>query len=124
MDTGVSGRVAQAIAEKIYRVSVGSQVLCITHLPQVASMADAHLFIRKQIANERTTTTVNMLNKEEKGDRNCPNDFRCGNYRLNNRTRKRAPAASEHSQAFTGYPINGIAFFLSNGYKQGVTRRN
>lgn len=66
VDTGVSGRVAQAIAEKIYRVSVGSQVLCITHLPQVASMADTHLFIRKQIANERTTTTVNVLNEEEK----------------------------------------------------------
>ncbi len=66
VDTGVSGRVAQAIAEKIYRVSVNSQVLCITHLPQVASMADSHLFIRKQIVNERTVTSVTVLSQEEK----------------------------------------------------------
>lgn len=66
VDTGVSGRVAQAIAEKIQRVSVGSQVLCITHLPQVASMADNHLFIRKEIINERTITSVTILEGEEK----------------------------------------------------------
>ncbi|MFX3622604.1 MAG: DNA repair protein RecN [Ectobacillus sp.] len=66
VDTGVSGRVAQAIAEKIHRVSIGSQVLCITHLPQVASMADTHLFIRKQIVNERTITSVAVLSEEEK----------------------------------------------------------
>ncbi len=66
VDTGVSGRVAQAIAEKIYRVSVDSQVLCITHLPQVASMADTHLFIRKEIVNDRTITSVQMLDEFEK----------------------------------------------------------
>lgn len=66
VDTGVSGRVAQAIAEKIYRVSVNSQVLCITHLPQVASMADSHLFIRKQIVNNRTVTSVTVLSQDEK----------------------------------------------------------
>lgn len=49
VDTGVSGRVAQAIAEKIYQISVGSQVLCITHLPQVASMADTHKLIEKKV---------------------------------------------------------------------------
>ena len=48
VDTGVSGRVAQAIAEKIQVSSIGSQVLCITHLPQVAAMADTHLLITKQ----------------------------------------------------------------------------
>ena len=42
VDTGVSGRVAQAIAEKIHQVSDHSQVLCISHLPQVAAMADTH----------------------------------------------------------------------------------
>lgn len=47
VDTGVSGRVAQAIAEKIFQISNDSQVLCITHLPQVAAMADTHLFIEK-----------------------------------------------------------------------------
>ncbi|WP_079708547.1 DNA repair protein RecN [Paraliobacillus ryukyuensis] len=66
VDTGVSGRVAQAIAEKIFTISVGSQVLCITHLPQVASMADTHLFIEKEIKGERTLTSVNELTRDER----------------------------------------------------------
>ncbi|MGD6795906.1 DNA repair protein RecN [Metabacillus indicus] len=66
VDTGVSGRVAQAIAEKIYKVSVGSQVLCITHLPQVAAMADTHLFISKETVKGRTKTSVKPLLEEEK----------------------------------------------------------
>ncbi|KIQ95658.1 Recombination protein N [Anoxybacillus thermarum] len=66
VDTGVSGRVAQAIAEKIYRVARHSQVLCISHLPQVAAMADTHLFIAKETIDGRTKTTVEALNEEEK----------------------------------------------------------
>lgn len=66
VDTGVSGRVAQAIAEKIYHVSTYSQVLCITHLPQVAAMADTHMFILKKERKGRTTTSVAILNEEEK----------------------------------------------------------
>ncbi|MDZ5471065.1 DNA repair protein RecN (plasmid) [Bacillus sp. 31A1R] len=66
VDTGVSGRVAQAIAEKIYKVSVNSQVLCITHLPQVGAMSDTHLYISKSISNGRTKTSVKPLNAEEK----------------------------------------------------------
>ncbi|MDQ0231914.1 DNA repair protein RecN [Metabacillus malikii] len=66
VDTGVSGRVAQAIAEKIHRVSVGSQVLCITHLPQVAAMADTHLYIAKETIDGRTKTSVKALEKAEK----------------------------------------------------------
>lgn len=58
VDTGVSGRVAQAIAEKIAAISISSQVLCISHLPQVAAMADQHYFIRKQVEQNRTYTTV------------------------------------------------------------------
>lgn len=66
VDTGVSGRVAQAIAEKIYNVAMGSQVLCISHLPQVAAMADTHLYISKDTLNGRTKTTVKKLDEEEK----------------------------------------------------------
>lgn len=66
VDTGVSGRVAQAIAEKIYRVSIGSQVLCISHLPQVAAMADTHLYISKNIEDGRTKTSVKKLSEEDK----------------------------------------------------------
>ncbi|WP_456278343.1 DNA repair protein RecN [Bacillus sp. AK128] len=65
VDTGVSGRVAQAIAEKIHRVSIESQVLCISHLPQVAAMADQHLFLEKTTKNERTKTSIKKLNNEE-----------------------------------------------------------
>ncbi|ARK31386.1 DNA repair protein RecN [Halalkalibacter krulwichiae] len=66
VDTGVSGRVAQAIAEKIHGISLGSQVLCITHLPQVAAMADSHLYIQKREENERVRTTVKSLTSDEK----------------------------------------------------------
>ncbi|MEH7224835.1 DNA repair protein RecN [Bacillus sp. JJ1566] len=66
VDTGVSGRVAQAIAEKIYGISVGSQVLCISHLPQVAAMADTHLFIAKETVQGRTTTSVTPLDETAK----------------------------------------------------------
>lgn len=66
VDTGVSGRVAQAIAEKIYKVSIDSQVLCISHLPQVAAMADTHLFIEKETQNGRTRTRVKELNEDGK----------------------------------------------------------
>lgn len=67
VDTGVSGRVAQAIAEKIYTVSINSQVLCISHLPQVAAMADSHLHIAKKTSETgRTKTVVEELDKKEK----------------------------------------------------------
>ncbi|WP_027107752.1 DNA repair protein RecN [Lacticigenium naphthae] len=65
VDTGVSGRVAQAIANKIYSVASHSQVLCITHLPQVAAMADQHLLIEKEESKNRTITHVNELIEKE-----------------------------------------------------------
>lgn len=61
VDTGVSGRVAQAIAEKIAAISIHSQVLCISHLPQVAAMADQHYLIKKQVEHDRTFTTVTEI---------------------------------------------------------------
>lgn len=66
IDTGVSGRVAQAIAEKIYSISVHSQVLCITHLPQVAAIADNHLYVRKDIREDRTKTAASLLAETER----------------------------------------------------------
>ncbi|SFA96884.1 MULTISPECIES: DNA repair protein RecN [unclassified Bacillus (in: firmicutes)] len=66
VDTGVSGRVAQAIAEKIYKVAIDSQVLCISHLPQVAAMADTHLFISKVTRSGRTKTAVSSLSESDK----------------------------------------------------------
>lgn len=66
VDTGVSGRVAQAIAEKISQIATNSQVLCITHLPQVAPVADHHYFIAKHVANGRTETSLTILNDKER----------------------------------------------------------
>lgn len=66
VDTGVSGRVASAIAHKIYSISKQQQVLCITHLPQVAAQADHHLYIAKNTANKRTSTTVRYLEEDDK----------------------------------------------------------
>lgn len=68
VDTGVSGRVAQAIADKIYQISEGSQVLCITHLPQVAAVADKQYFIEKAIIADRTETRVRVLDSKERVD--------------------------------------------------------
>jgi DNA repair protein RecN (Recombination protein N) len=66
VDTGVSGRAAQAIAEKLVRVSRKRQVLSITHLPQVASMADMHLRIEKHMNEEETETKVTALSYDER----------------------------------------------------------
>lgn len=68
VDTGVSGRVAQAIADKIKVIADHSQVLCITHLPQVAAVAQHQFLIQKQVHDQRTTTTVNKLNHQERVD--------------------------------------------------------
>ena len=64
VDTGVSGRAAQKVAEKLYGVSVGKQVLCVTHLPQLAAMADVHFRISKSEHDGRTYTTVEPLDEQ------------------------------------------------------------
>ncbi len=66
VDTGVSGRVAQAIAEKIHEIGKNSQVLCITHLPQVAAISDTHYYIQKEIKNNRTETSVRELSENQR----------------------------------------------------------
>ncbi|GAA0135660.1 DNA repair protein RecN [Paenibacillus sp. YSY-4.3] len=63
VDTGVSGRAAQSIAEKLYRLSATCQVFSITHLPQVACMADQQYLIEKTVADGRTMTRVEHLGK-------------------------------------------------------------
>src|SRR5699024_6173390 len=68
VDTGVSGRVAQAMGEKIYEISNDSQVLCITHLPQVAAMADTHHLIGKHKKNNRMHTHVVQLSVDDQVD--------------------------------------------------------
>ena len=64
VDTGVSGRAAQRVAEKLRSVSRNKQVLCVTHLPQLAALADTHLLISKEERDGRTYTTVTPLDFE------------------------------------------------------------
>lgn len=66
VDTGISGRAAQAVAEKLALIGARRQVICVTHLPQVASMADAHFLIQKHQDDVQTKTEVNQLSQEER----------------------------------------------------------
>lgn len=68
VDSGVSGKAAQKMAEKMKGLAEHIQVICISHLPQVASMSDHHLFISKNTDDERTTTQVKELSGEERID--------------------------------------------------------
>ena len=64
VDTGVSGRAAQKVAEKLRAVAKTKQVLCVTHLPQLAALANTHLLIAKEERQGRTYTTVTPLDME------------------------------------------------------------
>ncbi|MBE6124360.1 MAG: DNA repair protein RecN [Erysipelotrichaceae bacterium] len=66
VDSGVSGRVANAVAEKMKSMSSYLQVICITHLPNVAAIADNHYKVSKQIKNNKTATSILKLNDEER----------------------------------------------------------
>lgn len=66
VDAGVGGQTAQMVAEKIALVSRNKQVLCITHLPQIAAMADRHIYVEKDISGERTRTVINILSEAER----------------------------------------------------------
>ena len=66
VDTGVSGRAAQKVAEKMARISRKKQVLCVTHLPQLAAMADTHFAVEKGETNGRTYTRVKELERAER----------------------------------------------------------
>ena len=63
VDAGVSGRAAQKVAEKLRKVAGGRQVLCVTHLPQIAALAEHHLLISKTVHHERTYTQVCTLDR-------------------------------------------------------------
>lgn len=66
VDTGVSGRAAQKVAEKMARISRTKQVLCVTHLPQLAAMADTHFSVEKGVTDGRTFTHVRRLDRAQR----------------------------------------------------------
>ena len=65
IDTGISGKAAGAVAEKLNGISKNHQVLCISHLPSIAAIADYNYFISKRVINERTNTDIKLLNEKE-----------------------------------------------------------
>ncbi|MBR2988509.1 MAG: DNA repair protein RecN [Clostridia bacterium] len=65
IDTGISGKVGQEVAKKLARLTKNHQLLCVTHLPQIASMSDNHLFIDKFTENGQTYTSVSTLSEEQ-----------------------------------------------------------
>ncbi len=66
IDSGIGGQTGQAVAEKIARIARHKQVLCISHLPQIAAVADRHIYIEKHAEQERTVTTVTPLDDEQR----------------------------------------------------------
>ena len=65
IDTGISGRTAQMVSEKMNSLGRSHQIICITHLPQIASMADTHFLIEKSVENESTITIIHKLSDDE-----------------------------------------------------------
>ena len=68
VDTGVSGRAAGKVAQKLFQVSRGKQVLCVTHLPQIAAMGDVHFSVEKGERDGRTFTSVERLERSRRRD--------------------------------------------------------
>lgn len=68
VDTGISGRAAQAVAEKLAMIAGDRQVLCVTHLPQVAAMADVHFLIAKDTTGDRTQTQVTAMDEHGRAE--------------------------------------------------------
>ena len=68
IDVGISGRTAQMVAMKICTISRKHQVICITHLPQIAAMADHHYLIEKRVNDEKTITEIEKLGSDREID--------------------------------------------------------
>jgi DNA repair protein RecN (Recombination protein N) len=66
VDAGIGGRVAEVVGRKLSGVAARQQVLCVTHLPQIAALADTHLAVRKHVERGRTITTVHCLSRSER----------------------------------------------------------
>ena len=65
IDTGISGKAAKSVADKLNKISKNHQVLCISHLAPIAATADYNYYISKNVENERTCTNIKQLNEQE-----------------------------------------------------------
>lgn len=65
IDTGISGKAANSVANKLKRIANRHQVMCISHLPNIAAMADYNYFISKEVCQDRTKTQIKLLQEDE-----------------------------------------------------------
>ena len=65
IDTGISGIAAKSVGEKLKSISKNHQVLCVTHLANIAAKGDYNYFIKKEVQNNKTKTSIELLNEEE-----------------------------------------------------------
>jgi DNA repair protein RecN (Recombination protein N) len=65
IDTGISGRTAQKVSEKMAIIAKNHQIICITHLPQIAAMADSHYLIEKSVVDGFSKTSLRLLSRED-----------------------------------------------------------
>lgn len=76
IDTGISGRTAQKVSEKLSYISKTHQVICITHLPQIGAMADTHFEIAKHVVDKKTVTNHPSIRRNRDGERAGPPAWR------------------------------------------------
>ena len=96
IDVGIGGRVAEAVGRRLKKVSEGRQVICVTHLPQIASFADAHFRISKEVFGERTKVLAEMLGMEGRIEELAR---MIGGEVVTDTTRRQAMEMIEHARA-------------------------
>ena len=87
VDAGIGGSVAEIVGKKLKQVSASHQILCVTHLPQIAALADSHHIVRKEVVKDRTSTTVDKL---KEGERIEEVARMLGGIKITERTRRHA----------------------------------
>jgi DNA repair protein RecN (Recombination protein N) len=87
VDAGIGGGVAEIVGKKLKQVAASHQILCVTHLPQIAALADSHHIVRKEVVKDRTSTTVDKL---KEGERIEEVARMLGGIKITERTRRHA----------------------------------
>jgi DNA repair protein RecN (Recombination protein N) len=87
VDAGIGGSVAEIVGKKLKQVAASHQILCVTHLPQIAALADSHHIVRKEVVKDRTSTTVDKLKEGERVEEVAR---MLGGIKITERTRRHA----------------------------------
>jgi DNA repair protein RecN (Recombination protein N) len=98
IDVGIGGRVAEAVGRRLKKVAEGRQVICVTHLPQIASFADAHFRISKEVFGGRTRVLAELLGMEGRIEELAR---MIGGEVVTDTTRRQAMEMIEHARGFS-----------------------